>query len=125
MRYGDRMKTVRITISSIVGGGICVAATDGQRVHQEIYDEIKDGNRVEISFFGVTRMTTAFLNAAVGQLYGEFEEGDIKKHLAPPVDFEEWHLRRLKMVVDRAKAYFTDRDSVEKAFREIENDSDG
>lgn len=80
---------------------------------------------MEISFFGITRMTTAFLNAAIGQLYGEFDESEIKSHLAPPVDFEDWHLRRLKMVVDRAKIYFADRAAIETVFREIENDSDG
>ena len=117
------MKTVRISISSIIRGGICVAATDGQKVHKAIYDAIESGNRVEISFFGITRMTTAFLNAAIGQLYGEFEESRIKKHLAPPVDYEDWHLRRLKMVVDRAKVYFAEMDMVEKMFQEIENDS--
>ena len=124
MIYGDRMKTVKTSISSIVGGGICVAASDGQRVHKSIYDAIINGNRVEISFFGVTRMTTAFLNAAVGQLYGEFDEDKIKKHLAPPVDYEDWHLRRLKMVVDRAKVYFSDRAAVEEIFQDIENESD-
>jgi len=118
------MKKIRITISTIVGGGICVAASDGQTVHRAVYEVISSGNRAEISFFGITRMTTAFLNAAVGQLYGEFDEETLRKHLAPPVDFEEWHLRRLKMVVDRAKAYFSDREAIEDIFDNIENDSD-
>lgn len=118
------MKAIRISISSIVGGGICVAASDGQAVHREIYKVISSGERAEISFFGVTRMTTAFLNAAVGQLYGEFDEETLKKHLAPPVDFEEWHLRRLKMVVDRAKAYFSDRKRIEEIFDSIKHDDD-
>ncbi|NVK23073.1 MAG: STAS-like domain-containing protein [Kangiellaceae bacterium] len=119
-----KMKAIRISISSIVGGGICVAASDGQAVHREIYKVISSGERAEISFFGVTRMTTAFLNAAVGQLYGEFDEETLKKHLAPPVDFEEWHLRRLKMVVDRAKAYFSDRKRIEEIFDSIKHDDD-
>ncbi|GAB5540085.1 MAG: STAS-like domain-containing protein [Salibacteraceae bacterium] len=124
MIYGDRMKTVKISLSSIVGGGICVAASDGQKVHRAIYDVIQRGDRAEISFFGITRMTTAFLNAAVGQLYGEFDEGLIKARLATPVDYEEWHLSRLKLVVDRAKIYFADRAAVEEIFDEIENGFD-
>ncbi|WP_417794812.1 STAS-like domain-containing protein [Terasakiella pusilla] len=119
------MKNERISISSIVGGGICVAASDGQRVHAAIYEAIQEGKRVEISFFGVTRMTTAFLNAAVGQLYGEFEESKIRKHLAPPVDYEDWHLSRLKMVVDRAKSYFASREAVEEIFQDIEKQDNG
>ena len=104
------MKTVRISISSIVEGYICVATADAQAVHDAIHDTIKRGDRVEISFAGITRMTVAFLNVAIGQLYGEFSETEIRKHMAPPVDHEDWHLRQLKMVVDRAGVYFKDCD---------------
>ncbi|QNR63107.1 STAS-like domain-containing protein [Rhodobacter capsulatus] len=111
-------KVTRITISSIVDGGICVAASDGQKVYRALHEVIERGGRAEISFFGVTRMTTAFLNAAVGQLYGEFDEATLKSRLASPVDFEDWHLRRLKLVVDRAKLYFSDRERVEAVYRD-------
>jgi STAS-like domain of unknown function (DUF4325) len=110
------MKEVTISIAQIVDGGICVSTDDGNKVHQVVYDEIKKGNRVKLSFSGVTRMTTAFLNAAIGQLYGEFNETDIRKHLAPPIDTEAWQLNRLKLVVDRAKAYFSNPRAVRDAF---------
>ena len=102
------MKTVTVSISSVVGGGFCVSTVDGQKVYDVIRDAIKAGNRVEISFSGVTRMTTAFLNAAVGQLYGEFSDETVRRFLAPPIDSEPWQRNRLKMVVDRAKVFFTD-----------------
>lgn len=110
------MKEVTISIATIVDGGICVSADDGNKVHKAVYDEIKKGSRVKLSFSGVTRMTTAFLNAAIGQLYGEFSETEIRKHLAPPIDTEPWQLNRLKLVVDRAKAYFANPDTVRNAF---------
>jgi hypothetical protein len=110
------MKDVTVSIATIVEGGICVSADDGNKVHSAVYDEIKKGNRVKISFSGVTRMTTAFLNAAIGQLYGEFTEIDIRKHLAPPVDAEPWQLNRLKLVVDRAKEYFASPTALRSAF---------
>ncbi|MBB3590879.1 hypothetical protein FHX08_001223 [Rhizobium sp. BK529] len=56
-------------------------------------------------------MTTAFLNAAVGQLYGEFPPEEIRKKMLAPVDAEAWHLARLKMVNDRAKQYFSNKDA--------------
>ncbi len=110
------MKDVTISIASIVGGGICVSADDGNRVHDAILVEIRKDNRVAISFSGVTRMTTAFLNAAVGQLYGEFSEDQIRRYLAPPIDSEPWHLNRLKLVVDRAKIFFKDPAAAKSAF---------
>lgn len=113
-----RMKTIKIPIAAIVGGGVCVSASDGQRVYKEVQKAVADGDRVVLSFSGITRMTTAFLNAAVGQLYGEFSEEVIRQRLAPPVDFEGWHLSRLKLVVDRAKAFFKDVERVNKAFED-------
>ena len=104
------MKTVKISISSVIEGDICVAMIDAQIVHDAIHDAIKCGDRAEISFAGITRMTAAFLNVAVGQLYGEFSEAEIKKHMAPPVDYENWHMEQLKKVVNRAKVYFNNPD---------------
>ena len=100
------MKEVTVSISQVVGGGICVAASDGHKVHDVIRNNILEGNRVRISFENVTRITTAFLNAAIGQLYGEFTEDEIRKHLAPPINADGSQLNRLKLVVDRAKQYF-------------------
>lgn len=111
------MEKRKITLSKIVDGGICVAADDGKRVYEVIYNVLKDGHKVEISFYGITRMTTAFLNAAVGQMYGDFSEEFIKEHLLPPVDYEAWHLTRLKLVTDRAKLYFKDPQLVENVDR--------
>lgn len=114
-----------IHIARVVGGGICVAASDGNKVHDEILAALNRGNKVAISFQNVTRMTTAFLNAAVGQLYGEFSEDHLKENLLPPVHADAWHLNRLKLVVDRAKTFFKNPDSAIAAFRNItgvEND---
>jgi hypothetical protein len=112
------MKQTIIPISRIVGGGICVSASDGQKVYAKVREAVVARDAVILSFSGVSRMTTAFLNAAVGQLYGEFTEDVIRQRLAPPQDYEPWHLSRLKMVVDRAKDYFNDKDIVEKAFEQ-------
>ena len=116
--YGD-MALVTIQIARVIGGGICVAASDGNKVHDEILAAFKAGNRVALSFQNVSRMTTAFLNAAVGQLYGEFSEEQLREMLAPPIHAEPWHLNRLKLVVDRAKVYFRDPKRAEKIFRDV------
>ncbi len=112
------MKNQVIQISKIVNGGICVAADDGKKVYDKIHEALSDGNSVTLSFYGVTRMTTAFLNAAVGQMYGEFPENFIKAHLRAPTDYEQWHLTRLKLVTDRAKLFFKNSDLMEKTLRE-------
>jgi len=74
---------------------------------------------VVISFSGVTRLTTAFLNAAVGRLYGELTADQIREHLAPPADCEPMHLSLLKLSVDRAKSYFRDPNAAKVSFTSV------
>ena len=50
-------------------------------------------------------LTPAFLNAAIGQMYGEFPEAQIKANLSV-ADMEPDDLELLKRVVDSAKDYF-------------------
>jgi len=111
----------------VVGGDICVSPTDGGKVYDAIKAEVQKGSRVKLSFFGVTRLTTAFLNAAIGQLYGEFSEEKIRHHLAPPVDMETWQLNLLKLATDRAKSFFRNPSAAKAAFvavTGIEDDED-
>jgi hypothetical protein len=114
------MKTMVVKISEIIGSGYGVSASDGKLVYEKIAGHIADGNRVSISFESTTRLTTAFLNAAVGQLYGEFSAEKVKAALSPPTHTEAWQLNRLKIVVDRAKIFFADPVSTSAI---MENDS--
>jgi hypothetical protein len=100
------MKDVTIDIARTIGGGICVAADDGHKVYSKIVDVIKSGDRAILNFENVTRLTTAFLNAAVGQLYNDFTEDEVRKFMGPPINSDKKHLTRLKSVVDNAKMYF-------------------
>mgnify|MGYP003749457145 CR=1 FL=1 len=112
------MKTTVLKLSQVIDGGICVAASDGQKVYARLSRELDAGNRVVLSFDGVTRMTTAFLNAAVGQAYGEYSEQQIKNQLGAPVDYEEWHIKRLRMVTKRAKNFFINKEEATKMISE-------
>lgn len=100
------MATKTVKISEVIGSGYGVSASDGKLVYETIVRHIENGDRVAISFENTTRLTTAFLNAAVGQLYGEYRPEKIKSVLAPPIHAEPWQLTRLKVVVDRAKVFF-------------------
>ncbi|MDP4022045.1 STAS-like domain-containing protein [Methylobacterium sp. NEAU 140] len=86
-------------------------------MHDEIFKNISEGKRVFISFSSVTRMTTAFLNAAIGQLYGEFPQEVLRQQLAPPIDADKRQLTQLKLVVDRARAFFSDPERAKNSFR--------
>ena len=98
---------LEMRVYEIVGSGICVAADDGQKVYDQIAAVIAAGRTVTLSFLNVEALTSAFLNTAIGQLYGELPEEDIRANLEV-ADMTQEDLGLLKRVVDTAKAYFHD-----------------
>ena len=96
----------RLSLLEIVGSPFCVAIEDGQKVHSEIARAFDEGSVAIVSFLGVQRLTTAFLNAAIGQLYNEYDEALIKDRLKVS-DLEKAEAHLLKKVVDNAKVFFS------------------
>ena len=116
---------IRISMFEIVGGSLCVASSDGQKVYDRLTAALKADQYVALSFHKVTTLTSAFLNAAIGQLYGAFSEEQIRSRLKVE-DIEQDDLALLKRVVDNAKLYFKDPQRFEQVIREtVEDENDG
>lgn len=107
-------KGLIISPYEIVGSQLCVASDDGQKVFERIASALKEGRSVTVSFRNVTSLTSAFLNAAIGQLYGAFAQEKIRSQLKVK-DLAAADLALLKRVVDTAKEYFKDPDRFRKA----------
>ena len=61
-------KTIRV--SDIIGSPICVSTEDGQKLFDVICQAISDNVQLEVSFEGIELIISAFLNVAIGQIYG-------------------------------------------------------
>lgn len=107
---------VIISIFQVVGSPLCVASSDGQKVHDRIARILKEDRCVTLSFLNVTTLTSAFLNAAIGQLYGKFDSDEIRNRLKV-TDMEAADIALLRRVVDTAKQYFRDPQRFERAVR--------
>ena len=94
-----------IRVGEVVGSEFCVASDDGQTVHDRVAGALRAGGAVSLSFLNVQALTSAFLNAAIGQLYGEFSEDQVRSLLSVD-DIDQDDLALLKRVVDTAKEYF-------------------
>jgi hypothetical protein len=110
-------KEVIVRVFDIVGGPLCVSAEDGQRVHDKIVPLLREGTKVALSFEQVETLISAFLNAAIGQFYGEFPEERIRELLTVR-DMDEDDMAILKRVVDNAKKYFSNPKAFDEALRE-------
>ncbi|MFH1096326.1 MAG: STAS-like domain-containing protein [Candidatus Desantisbacteria bacterium] len=115
---------MELSIFEIVGSPLCVASGDGQKVYDRLAAALKEGRSVTLSFYNITILTSAFLNAAIGQLYGALSEEKIRA-LLKVRDMQADDLALLKRVVETAKQYFKDPQKFDQVVREIlEGDSD-
>ena len=111
-------KNFTISVFEVVGSSLCVASGDGQKIYDRLASVFKQERGVLLSFRNVTTLTSAFLNAAIGQLYGEFNEEKIRSLLRVE-EMESDDLALLKRVVDTAKQYFKDPQRFEQAVRDM------
>ena len=114
---------IRISVFGIVGSPLCVASSDGQKVYERLNAALETDREVVLLFHNVTTLTSAFLNAAIGQLYGTFSEEQIRAQLKVE-DMEQDDLALLKRVVDNAKLYFKDRKRFDKVVEETQENGD-
>ena len=100
-------KDTKVSVYEVVGSPFCVASGDGEKVYKRLAAALENGRSVALSFHNVGALTAAFLNTAIGQLYGRFSEEQIRSSVRFE-DMEAEDLALLKRVVDTAKQYFKD-----------------
>ncbi|MBW6510590.1 MAG: STAS-like domain-containing protein [Desulfuromonadaceae bacterium] len=94
-----------LSVFEVVGSHLCFSSADGQKVYDRLVAGVRTGRRVVLSFCKISTLTPAFLNAAIGQLYGEFSEEKICSALKF-VDIDRIDLELVKHVTENAKQYF-------------------
>lgn len=97
------------------GGPVLVASPGSKKLFGTIVDAlIFKQNDVVLDFEGVERLTAAYLNEAVGQLYRVMSKEFLKEHMRPPIHAKPMHLTLLKAVVDNAKHTFRPHEKSQK-----------
>lgn len=106
-----------ISVYDVAGSSICVASGDGDKVYSRLCGALNREVPVSVSFRNVSALTPAFLNAAFGQLFGQFSEGKIQR-LITVEDLASDDRDLLKRVMDTAKEYYRDPERFDQAIRE-------
>lgn len=114
-------KELTVSIFQTVGSALCVASGDGQKVYERLAASLQQGKSVSLSFYNVSILTSAFLNAAIGQLYGKFSEEQIRS-LLKVQDIQPDDLALLKRVIETAKQYFKNPQRFDQAVRDTLGD---
>jgi len=108
---------ITVQVFDIIGGPLCVSASDGQRLHDKIAPLLRKETPVVLSFKRVDILISAFLNAAIGQLYGELPE-DRLDELLDFRDLADDDHEMLTHVIENAKAYFRRPQDFDRAWQE-------
>lgn len=98
-----------INVFSIVGDELCVSSEDGDKLFTQINTFLSENKKVNISFKNVSLITSAFLNSAIGKLYGIYT-GDQLKDLISVSEMKESDKGLLQRVIDNAKSYYSNPD---------------
>lgn len=99
------MENITLSVVNVVGGSACIEAEDGHQVFDLVKMALSEGKSVTLSFLNVEMLASAFLNTAIGQLYGEFSAEFIKENLKIE-DLSLTGAVSLKRVVDTAKLFY-------------------
>lgn len=115
---------ILLKVYEIVGGPVWVSTEDGQKVYDKIVSVFKAGHAVELSFANRGNLITAFLNAAIGQLYkGDFTEEFLTQNLSV-VDISDEDRVMLDRAIENAKRYFANRSQYDEAWKQEVGDDE-
>ena len=117
------MDDIKINVFNIVGYSDCTLPEDGDKVYKGLEKALNENKKVLISFKNVDKLTSAFLNNAIGKLYGKFDEDKIKTSLSLENMSNSGKIL-LKRVVSTAKSYFKNPDKMRESVREILGEDD-
>lgn len=112
-------ESIKLKIFDIVGSPIWVSTEDGQKVFDKITTAFKADRSIELSFAHKDILITAFLNAAIGQLYsGDYKESYLKERITYSDISNEDHVM-LNRAIENAKRYFAKPQAYDKAWKEV------
>lgn len=96
------METLVLNIYNIVDNASCLSAEDGEKVHVLLEEAIENNQKVILSFQNVETLADPFLEAAIGQIYRDYDK-DLVKELIEITDISLTGKVSLKSVVTAAK----------------------
>jgi hypothetical protein len=114
---------ISIRVLDVIGRPLAVDTTDGQRLHDKMAPLLREDRKVLLSFDSITMVITAFLNAAIGQLYGEFPEAKVDS-LVEVRDLLPVFQSTLDKSRELSKSYFRDPERMKKAIQEVMGDEE-
>ncbi len=105
---------IKLIVKDIINSDTAVSTDDGDKLFKHINSVLKENKIAQIDFSGIEMMTTAFLNAAIGQLYNHYNSEQLNKSLKL-VNVASEDIILFKKVITRAKEFFSNKKRFENS----------
>lgn len=114
------LKMENLIVKNIINSEIAVATDAGDKVFTQLIASFDSNKKVRLDFEGITILTTAFLNAAIGQLYSQGKyDSDFLNNSLKFVNIQPEDKPLFVMVINRAKEYFANKEKFDSHTNEI------
>lgn len=112
-----------INVRDVIKNTIAMSTEDGEKLFNVIYENLKNQEKVCLSFKDIDILISHFLNEAIGKQYAKFKNWEILDKVIEYKDLDKDDLDLLiNKVIPTAKNHFKDIERSEKIEIEILND---
>lgn len=94
-----------LSVQQIIGDSAAFTPNAGDKVFEQLHEVLQVPEEAVLDFNGVSLLTTAFLNAALGQLYAHYSPDFLNRYVKFE-NVEQDDMARILLVLRRAKEYF-------------------
>lgn len=101
----SKLKQITINVFDELGSDAAISVEDGKALFDKIDEALSNHLIVSLDFLNINIIITAFLNAAIGQLYSKYNSDELNEQLKV-INLQPDNFRHFKWVIDRAKEYF-------------------
>jgi len=101
----DHVDDLELSVFEVVGHRHCFTGSDGDRLYDILAAAVRKKKPTSVSFMNIDTLTPAFLNAAIGRLFGEFGIDELR-HTLRFVCLDSTDRQLLKRVIDSSRDYF-------------------
>ena len=107
---------IYLLLKDILQHDTAITYEDGEKVYALIFQALTEEKKVILDFQGITFVIPAFLHAAIGELYKNFDSDFLNNHLILK-NIEGTNKVLLDMVIKYTKQYIADPEAFERAIK--------
>jgi hypothetical protein len=107
---------IYLLLKDILQHDTAITYEDGEKVYALIFQALTEEKKVILDFQGITLVIPAFLHAAIGELYKDFDSDFLNSHLTF-INIEETNKALLDMTMELAQEYFSNLEVFERAIK--------